>query len=185
VKALKMQLRPPARLLASVGALVLATTLTSCGFDYATDRVYTPAEGVNDRDASVDVLGAVVVSGQEGSGTFIASFANNDQSESATVESLRGAGEDSSLQVEDFQPIEIAPGQMVNLATEGGIVVRGDFEPGNFLTVEVGFGDGETVEMDIPSVPPCDEFTGLDRSAKGSSATESDLCTIESPETEH
>jgi hypothetical protein len=139
---------------------------------------------VNDRDANVDVLGAVVVSGQEGSGTFIASFANNDQSESATVESLSGAGDDSSLKVKNFQPIEIAPGQMVNLATDGGIVVRGDFGPGNFLTVEIGFGNGETVEMDIPTVAPCDEFTGLDSSAKGSSATESDLCTIESPDTE-
>ncbi len=49
-----MQLRMPARLLASVGALALAATLSSCGFDYATDREYTPTAGVNDRDAQVE-----------------------------------------------------------------------------------------------------------------------------------
>ena len=63
--------------LALTGAMLAVPALTSCGFNKATDRVYTPAAGVNDQDAMVDVLGAVIVSGQDGSGTFIASFANN------------------------------------------------------------------------------------------------------------
>ncbi len=41
------------------------------------------------------MLGAVVVSGQDGSGTFIASFSNNDQDEPATVVSIAGAGDDA------------------------------------------------------------------------------------------
>ena len=83
-----MQLRMSARVLAAAGALALATALSSCGFDYATDRVYTPGAGPNDRDGQVDVLGAVVVSGQDGSGTLVASFANNDPDNSATVSSM-------------------------------------------------------------------------------------------------
>ena len=160
-----MQLRPSARLLASAGALALAASLSSCGFDYATDRIYTQAAGVNDRDAQVDVLNAVVVSGQEGSGTFIASFANNNQLEAATVESLAGGGDDSALKVKGFSPIEIDPGQLVNLANDGGIVVKGDLGPGSVVTVTVAFDNGESVELDVPVYAPCNEFEGLDTTA--------------------
>ncbi|GAA4379347.1 hypothetical protein [Nocardioides caricicola] len=179
-----MHLRPPAaRLLAAGGALALATVLSSCGFNYATDRVYTPAEGTNDRTTDVDVLGAVIVSGQEGSGTFIATFANNVQDDSSTVDAFAGAGDDADLEVEGFEPIEIRPGDMVNLADEGGIVVRGDFGPGDFVHVELTFGDGESIEMDVPATPPCDEFEGLDDSAEGS--TETYDCEVAEPVGEH
>ena len=177
-----MQLRMSARVLAAAGALALATALSSCGFDYATDREYTPGAGPNERDASVDVLGAVVVSAEPGSGTFVASFANNDQDDSASVDSLSGTGEDSDLDVDDFRSIDIDPGQLVNLAAEGGIVVSGDqVASGDFVSLEIGFGDGETVEMQIPVVPPCYEYEGLDES-EGAPAT-SDECTVEPPET--
>jgi hypothetical protein len=174
-----MQLRTSARLLASVAALLLATTLSSCGFGYATDRVYTPADGVNDRDAKVDVLNAVIVSGQEGSGTFIASFSNNEADKPASVDTLAGAGEDSALEVADFDPIEIAPGGLVNLATDGGIPITGDFGPGDFVTLEVTFGNGESAEIDVPTVTACGPYTGLDTSATaddGGAPAESDQC---------
>ena len=178
-----MHLRPPAaRLLAAGGALALATVLSSCGFNYATDRVYTPAEGINDRSTDVDVLGAVIGTGQEGSGPFIASFANNSQDEPATVDSFEGAGEDESLEVEDFEAIEIQPGGMVNLADDGGVVLRGDFGPGDFVRVTLTFGDGQSAELDVPTTPPCYEFEGLDTSAEGS--TESYDCDVPAPEHE-
>ena len=85
--------------LALGGLLLAAPLLTSCGFDYATDRVYTAGNGVNNRDAAVDVLGANIVSAQDDSGTFIATFSNNDQEHSNTVESLAGA-EGNTIQVE-------------------------------------------------------------------------------------
>ena len=168
-----MQLRPSARLLAAVGAFALATTLSSCGFGYATDRVYTPGNGVNDRDAKVDVLNAVIVSAQEGSGTFIASFANNDAINPATVDSLAGAGDDSDLKVGDFDPIQIAPGGLVNLATEGGIPVTGDLAAGDFVSVTITFGDGETADMDVLAVSDCGVYEGLDVSASGSATADS------------
>lgn len=177
-----MQLRPPARLLAAAGALALATVLSSCGFNYATDRIYTPAEGTNDNSTDVDVLGAVVVSGQEGSGTFIASFANNEELEEQSVDTLEGAGETADLTVEGFEPIELPAGGIVNLATEGGVVITGDFGPGDFVTLAIGFANGETIEMDIPVTPPCDEYEGLDISAEGDQTY---TCEVEAPEVEH
>ena len=176
-----MHLRP-ARLLAVGGAFALTTVLSSCGFNYATDKIYTPAAGANDRAASVDVLGAVVVSGQEGAGTFIASFADNlaenEDLEPKTVESIAGAGDDAELEFDAFEPIEIPPGELVNLESDG-IVVRGELGPGDFVTLTIGFGNGESVEVDVPVVPPCDEFEGLDTAAEGSGETFD--CEVEAP----
>jgi len=58
-----MQLRRPLALI--TGALVLSVGgLTSCGFDLATDRPYTPGQGVNAREGQVKLLSAVVVAAQ-------------------------------------------------------------------------------------------------------------------------
>src|SRR3954454_14920103 len=143
-----MLLRPSARMLAAAGALALATTLSSCGFNVATNRVYIPAAGVNDREASVDVLNAVVVSGQEGSGRFVGSFSNNDTLKRATVTSIKGAGNDASVTVDGSFPIKIGPGALVNLATNGDVILTGSsVSPGDVVTLDFTFGSGESVEV--------------------------------------
>ena len=152
------------------GLLLAAPLLTSCGFDYATDRVYTAANGVNDRDASVDVLGANIVSAQDNSGTFIASFSNNNQRQSNTVESLAGA-DGNTIQVESFSPITVKPGGLVNLAEQGGIPVSGSFKAGDFVPVTVTFGSGERVTMKVLVVPDSGYYEGLDISSSGSSSS--------------
>jgi hypothetical protein len=149
------------RTLALLTGAIALLTLTSCGFNYATDRVYTPANGVNDRDGTVDVLGAVIVSSEDGSGTFIASLANNDHDNTQTFTGLEGS-EAGSLQVAKFDPIEIPAGGLVNLATEGGPQLKGDFKAGDFVGVRVMFENGEEAEMDIPVVTNCGNFAGLD-----------------------
>jgi hypothetical protein len=148
--------------LATCAVAVCAPALTSCGFDYATDRIYTPATGVNNRDASVDVLGAAIVSADDGSGTFIASFANNDSEQTVSVESLEGVDQ-AELTADDFPPIELPPGGMVNLADDEGIGVEGDLvAAGEFVEVALQFDTGERVEMDIPVVTNCGYYEGLD-----------------------
>src|ERR1700752_1769155 len=79
--------RKPAALL--VGAFLLAVLgLSACGFNYATDREYTPAAGLNYKSGTVDVLNALIVSSEEGSGTFIASLSNESKLETISFESL-------------------------------------------------------------------------------------------------
>jgi hypothetical protein len=157
-----MSMRLPLRrtLALATTALVLSA-LTSCGFDKATDRPYTPAAGVNNRDASVDVLNAVIVSAEDGSGTFIATLVNNDELEDASLESLEGLDQ-TQVTFSDFSPIEIPAGGAVNLAEEGGIEVEGEFEQGDFVPVSVQLGDGQRVEMDVVVVTNCGDFEGLD-----------------------
>ena len=159
----------------AAGALALAVpALSSCGFDYATDRIYTPAAGVNDRDATVDVLGAVVVSAEEGSGVFVASFSNNSNEEEGLVEGIEG-----EVTAEAFEPVEVPVGGFVNLADEGGAEVTGDFEAGNFVSLTILFGDGEQVQMDVPVVPNCGVYEGLD------GVSDPEQCEVELEGVEH
>lgn len=164
------------------GAILLATPLTSCGFDKATDRVNNIATGVTDRDATVDVLNAVIVSAEEGSGTFIATFVNNDTEEAAQVEALEPLTE--SAQVPDFSSLTVDPGSLVNLAAEDeeGVTVQGDFAAGGVVPMRIQLSGGQIVELDVPVLPSCDEYEGLDTSSTGSG---SEQCEIEHVEGAH
>lgn len=149
----------------SVGALVLAApALSSCGFNYATDRVNTISQGVSNQDKDVDVLGAVIVADRANSGTFIATFSNNSGTEPATFEALSGA-EGNTVTAGDFAPIEIAPSGFVNLASPdgpGGVRLTGEFEAGDFVPVSVGFANGDRVTLKVPVVTACGDYAGLD-----------------------
>ena len=173
-----MQLRRPARTRIALAALALATTaLTSCGFDYATDRYYTPAAGANERSGSVDVLGAVIVSTDPGSGTFIATLSNNSTSESATLDQIAPGGTDQ-VSAGDFEPVEIEPGGMVSLAEPPAeIEVTGDFEAGNFVELALAFDNGERTSIEVPVVANSGIWSDLDGPAPAEETTET-------PETE-
>jgi hypothetical protein len=162
-----MQPRRSLRLVA--GALVLALPLLgSCGFNKATDEVYTPGAGTDDRTQDVDVLSAVIVSAQADSGTFIASLSNNltKPDESRTLTSVAGAGEWSDLTVEPSDlSIEVPPRGFVNLVDEDPITVHGDFTPGQVAELTLNFDSGDSVTMDVPIVYACEYYEGLDSSA--------------------
>ncbi len=163
------------RLLAAAALLLAAPTLASCGFDYATNRVNTIGEGVTDRSASVDVLGAAIVASTDGSGTFITTFSNNDEEADSFV-SLTGGG-DVELTAGAFEPVEIPGGGAVNLVDTPGVRLTGDFGIGDFVSIVVGFEGGEQVTMEIPVVAPCYEYEGLDTAP----ASEASGSTVEEP----
>jgi hypothetical protein len=143
-----MQLRP---LATATAVLALAVPLSSCGFDYATDREYSPAGGANNREGEVDVLSAVVVSAAEGSGTFVASLSNN-QDEEQTFTGVSG-DEGAAVTAAEFEPIAIAPGGLVNLAEPpADILLTGEFEAGDFIPLSVDFGNGERIMLNVPVV---------------------------------
>ena len=146
----------------AVGALVLAAPgLSACGFNYATDKQNTIVNGTSNQDGDVDVLNAVIVSGEDGSGTFVASLSNNDPAEPISLESL-DFGSNSTTQVAGFSPIEVPPRGLVSLADGQGIKIAGEFSAGEFVGVTLGFDNGESVEMDVHVVADEDEYVGLD-----------------------
>jgi copper(I)-binding protein len=166
---------PHLRLALAAGGLLLAVpALSSCGFDYPTERVNTVGAGVTDRDNEVDVAGAVIVAGQSDSGTFIGTLANNTEDD-IRLTSLTG-GEKGSIEPDSFKPVDV-PGRghqnLATLAEEGdGITVTGDFEAGDFVTVTLDFDNDESVTMELPVVKPCYQFEGLDTSQTADEAGE-------------
>jgi hypothetical protein len=154
------------RLIATAAAvLALAAPLSSCGFDYATERDYTPAGGANNREGVVDVLSAVVVSAADGSGTFVASLSNNDITEAQTFTAVSG-GDEVTVEAAEFDPVSIDAGSLVNLADPAAdIVVTGDFGAGDSLPLAIDFGNGERIMLNVPVV--ADDFgywEGMDAS---------------------
>jgi hypothetical protein len=136
----------------AAAALALAAPLTSCGFDYATERDYTPAGGSNNREGVVDLLSAVVVSGTEGSGTFVASLSNNDDSEEQSLTGISG-GEGAAIEAAEFEPVTVPADGLVNLAEPpAGIVLTGEFTAGDFVPLTVDFGNGERISLNVPVV---------------------------------
>lgn len=170
-----MQPRRSLRLLA--GALVLAVPLLGgCGFNKATDKVYTPAAGVNNRTGEVDVLSAVVVAAQPNSGTFIATLSNNSATDEDSLESVAPAAgtSDNTTKVTDLsfdaipEAIAVPPRGFINMAdNQLGVPVTGNFNAGDFLSVTLTFSSGETSSLKIPVVYACDEWKGLDTSLDG------------------
>jgi hypothetical protein len=168
-----MQLRRP--LATAVAILATAASLSSCkiaGMDYATDRVYTPGAGSNDRSGVVDILSAVVVSGSEGSGTVIASLSNNDTEQPHSLSAVSGDG----ISPADFEPVEVAPDGIVNLAEPpAGIHISGDFEAGNFVRLTWEFDNGETATFNVPVVPDdAGYWEGLDSSGSAAEGAAGD-----------
>jgi hypothetical protein len=142
----------------TTGALVLALGgLTSCGFDLATDRPYQPGEGTNDTDGDVDVLSALVVAAQPNEGTVVLTLVNGTDEEQA-LSAIAG----TDLEIDEFEDITVPPRGYVNLADEGGVLVSGDFDAGDFLPLTFSFANGDTTTFDVPVVTACGEYLDLD-----------------------
>src|SRR5688500_11526554 len=159
-----MHLRRPARSLVAAAAAVIALAgpLSSCGFEAATDRTYTPGSAPNNRDGDVDVLSAVIVSAEDGAGTVVASLSNNATEKAQSLTAVSGEG----LEVAEFEPVEIGPDALVNLAeAETGITVTGEVGSGEFVELTFDFDSGERVTLDVPVVPDDSGYwEGLDAS---------------------
>jgi copper(I)-binding protein len=160
------------RTLATVAACVaLVSAVTACGFDYPTDRINNVTAGANDRDGTVNVLNAAIVSKEENSGTFVGTFVNNDLAKEIQLASV--AGEGLFVGQEDQQPIPIAANGTVDLASGGGIPINGTFHAGQFVPLTFTFDNGETATLDVPVVSDDGQWADLDTSTPSSIPTPS------------
>ena len=143
------------RSIAAAAVVLVVPVLAGCGvnFQAQTDQVYNPAVGVNNRDGQVDVLNALIVSGSDGSGTVVASLANNDEENADTLKSVTGAGKDSSLQVTTSGDTTIPAGGLLNLATQSKVFAHGkQITTGSFVDITFNFDKAGAVTVDVPVV---------------------------------
>jgi len=141
----------------AAAAVALALpALVSCGsnFNAPTDQVYTPAQGVNDRSSDVDVLNALIVSGEDGSGTLIAGLANNREERADTLTQVGGAGPDAGITVNGPSGgTEIPAGGYVQLADEGAYTVTAtQIQPGRYIEIVFNFENAKSIDVQVPVV---------------------------------
>ncbi len=155
----------PTAIAAMLLAVLPAAALSSCGFDYPTDRVNQVAAGANNRDASVDVLGARIVATADGKGRLIGTLVNNE-SDDAELVAVTAPGGDASV---EFEPVVVAGDKAVNLAAEDGPVlpVSGEFAAGEVVELTFAFSTDEKVTENVPVVKHCFYYTEV---APGDSA---------------
>lgn len=154
------------------GALLAASALSGCakvtGFDVETDKQYVPGHGANyrvaDVDAPIDLVGMVIVSGRDGAGTLITTFANNDP-ETATTPEITS----ESVTIEGYTPFELEPNGWANLASDDWIagnepiLLEGDdITAGASIPFTVGTGDLAELVW-VPVVPNTPTTTTLAR----------------------
>ena len=175
----------------SIAAAVLvlaAPVLSSCGgnFNQQTTQVYNPAEGVDDRSGRVDVLNALVVSTENGSGTVIATFVNNELDTADRLTSIAGAGNDASLKVTPGGPTAIPAGGLLNLADRGRNFVVGErVRAGYFVDLTFTFQQGAAITINVPVVNGREpEYTSVPQPTPTGTPTPSDTATETPSESE-
>ena len=134
----------------------LLPVLSSCGsnFNAPTDQVYTPRQGVNDRSGQVDVLNALIVSGEDGAGTIVAGLVNNSLDTPDTLTEITGAGADRGITVENSgSATEIPADSLVQLADEGAYTVTAtQIQPGRYIEIVFNFENAKSIDMQVPVV---------------------------------
>lgn len=154
-----MPLKRPTAIAGLLLALVpAAATLSSCGFDYPTDRVNTIAAGVNNREGDVKALGIRVLASAKGEGRLIGALVNNGTDDAALTDVTSPQG----VTAGEFEPIEVSPNGTVNLSTaEQQVPLTGDFTAGQVVPLELTFSNGQSFSLDVPVVKRCFQYTEI------------------------
>jgi hypothetical protein len=154
--------------LAAAAALLAVPALSACGVNFGaqTDQVYTPSDGENHREGTVDVLNALIISETPGSGRLIAGLSNNDTEGADTLSGVVGAGNSQGITV-DMQPVEVPEGQLVQLASEETtpVFLSGDPEalaPGTFVRVTFQFANADPATLNVPVLAPGETYADVE-----------------------
>jgi|GEM_PF-3897782 len=161
------------KLALAAGLVCLAApVLSSCGFDYATDRPNVIANGGYDVTGNgMRVLASRIVASMDGKGVFVATIALNPSADPVTdaakAPKLTGlsAGPKSEyqLQAKSFRPVAVTDTGSINLASAsaGGITVTGDFKAGSIVPVQLTFSDGSMITVQTPVVTRCGDYASV------------------------
>lgn len=151
----------------AAGALLLIVPMVgACGFDARTDQPYQAATGTNERTINgVDVLNALVVSAQNGQGTFGGSLALPDAAKKPVQLVSISEGTINGT-------VSVKPGEVLNLAQSGAVRMQGsDIVAGRFVPLTLSFSDGKTVHLNVPIVDHSGSYASVPVGKPSSSAT--------------
>jgi hypothetical protein len=154
--------------LAAAAALLAVPALSACGVNFGaqTDQVYTPADGENHREGTIDVLNALIISETPGTGRLIAALSNNDTEGADALTGVTGAQESSEVTFQ-VPGVEIPEGQLVQLASDDvePVVVSGDEEairPGKFVRLTFEFQNADAATLNVPVLEPGETYADVE-----------------------
>ena len=156
------------RLATAIMIPAAAIALSGCGanFNAQTNQIYQAAEGTNDRSALVYSLNTLVVGDGEGNGTVTARLVNQGPVEDA-LESYTATINGDDINVAPLaEPITIgtapSPEQSILIGPDAELRLSGDnFEPGDFVTLNLVFSESEPLSMEIPVVGMTPEYAEI------------------------
>lgn len=137
----------------AIASLLLAPALGACGFNVQTDQVYQAAVGADNRDSTIKVLNAVIVTNGTGQGTFAGSLVNSTGTEDVVTEVTADA-----VTTVPGGEIVVPSFGLVNLSKLGAngeipLVLDGDpIAAGRFVTLTFSFASADPVTMAVPVV---------------------------------
>jgi len=155
------------RALAIAGLVAVAAPLmSSCGLYSATENPNVIADGGYELKGDVRVLAARIVTPSQGTGTFVATLAVEPSAKGTQLTGISGDG----LTVGTVPPIEIPSNGVVNLFSQGGIPVTGDFGAGDEVPVTLTFANGDSVEVSTRVVKQCGPYADVQTQSAGGKA---------------
>ena len=164
---------------AAAAVLLAVPALSACGvnFDAQTDQYYTPTDGENNREGTVDVLHALIVSDSPGSGRLIAGLANSADEEDELT-GVQGLEDDESIQFSLAGGETTIPANgVLQLADDGSAVVAvsGDEEQvaaGGYVRLSFTFANGEQADLNVPVLAPGEDYADVEIPAATSGTDE-------------
>jgi hypothetical protein len=155
---------------AAAAVLLAVPALSSCGVSFGaqTDQYYTPTDGENNREGTVQVIDAIIISEEPGSGRLIAALANSDTENDDALTSVQGVGVDQSVQFTlEEGDTTIPAGGVLQLADDGSAVVAVNADPqfvtaGGYVRVAFTFERGEAAEVNVPVLAPGETYADIE-----------------------
>lgn len=160
-------------------AVVTVLLATGClsNFDAPTQEPYQPGPGISDREGDVYVINALVVSGEDGSGTLVGSFVNQQPSTDYLVEMVASDSSGGELRTSQLPSVSSDEGsgggeaprtgltlpshRAVQLPKDAQLEVSGEsVVPGRLVTLEMTFRTGEPVNVEIPVFSEDNSYVG-------------------------
>ena len=152
--------------MALAAALLFTVPALSACNAAATEAIYTPSQGVNDRAGEVDVLHALVVSDGKDGGRLIAGLVNNNGTDADALSDVTVAEGDAQVELGEGET-EIPAGGLLQLADDDAaqITVSG-VTLGGYVRVTFTFDNAEPATLNVPVVPAGDDYADVEVSGQ-------------------
>lgn len=146
--------RHPVVIAVSLAAVGWAVSGCGAGFNAQTNQQYQGAEGINNRDGLVYVLNALVVTDEQGNGTFVGTLIDQSSTPDALVSVTATDSQGSAVKTTKLSsPIALKSQQAVQLQTDAVVRLNGKaVVAGDILTAIFTFQNASPVEIGIPVV---------------------------------